>query len=113
MPFIGISRIPRILRGVVNGYLKRSGVAISPHLEIDNYAMAISLVTAERGVALLPPLDRGLSAALGRQPALERRATDRRSDDRLSQGEHVPDPENVPLADRRAEPPGVAPSGST
>jgi len=52
--FIGISRIPRVLRGVVNGYLKRSGVEIVPHLEIDNFAMAISLVTSERGIALLP-----------------------------------------------------------
>src|SRR5271154_3377464 len=52
--FIGISKIPRVLRGVVNGYLKRSGVEIVPHLEIDNFAMAISLVTSERGVALLP-----------------------------------------------------------
>jgi LysR family hca operon transcriptional activator len=52
--FIGISDVPRVLRGVVNGYLKRSGVEIVPHLEIDNFAMAISLVTSERGVALLP-----------------------------------------------------------
>jgi LysR family hca operon transcriptional activator len=52
--FIGISAIPRILRGAVNAYLKRSGVGIVPHLEIDNFAMAISLVTSERGVALLP-----------------------------------------------------------
>jgi LysR family hca operon transcriptional activator len=43
-----------VLRGVVNGYLKRSGVEITPHLEIDNFAMAISLVTSERGIALLP-----------------------------------------------------------
>jgi LysR family transcriptional regulator, hca operon transcriptional activator len=52
--FIGISAIPRVLRSVVNGYLLRSGVTIVPHLEIDNFAMAISLVTSERGVALLP-----------------------------------------------------------
>jgi LysR family transcriptional regulator, hca operon transcriptional activator len=52
--FIGISEIPRILRGVVNGYLKRSGIDIVPHLEIDNFAMAMSLVKSERGVALLP-----------------------------------------------------------
>jgi LysR family hca operon transcriptional activator len=52
--FIGISPIPRVLRGVVNGYLQRSGVKIVPHLEIDNFAMAISLVISERGVALLP-----------------------------------------------------------
>jgi LysR family hca operon transcriptional activator len=52
--FIGISSIPRVLRGVVNLYLKRSGVELVPHLEIDNFAMAISLVTSKRGVALLP-----------------------------------------------------------
>lgn len=52
--FIGISRVPRVLRGVVNDYLKRSGVDIVPHLEVDNFAMAISLVESERGVALLP-----------------------------------------------------------
>jgi LysR family hca operon transcriptional activator len=52
--FIGISHIPRVLRGAVNGYLKRSGVEVAPRFEIDNFAMAMSLVTSERGVALLP-----------------------------------------------------------
>ena len=52
--FIGISKIPRVLRGVVVDYLARSGVEIVPHLEIDNFAMAISLVVSEHGVALLP-----------------------------------------------------------
>jgi LysR family hca operon transcriptional activator len=52
--FIGISEIPRVLRAAVNGYLSRCGVEIVPHLEIDNFAMAISLVTSTRGVALLP-----------------------------------------------------------
>jgi LysR family hca operon transcriptional activator len=52
--FIGISTIPRVLRGVVNQYLQRSGIEIVPRLEIDNFAMAISLVISERGVALLP-----------------------------------------------------------
>ena len=52
--FIGISEIPRVLRGAVNGYLRRSGVEIVPHLEIDNFAMAISLVASTHGVAILP-----------------------------------------------------------
>jgi LysR family transcriptional regulator, hca operon transcriptional activator len=52
--FIGISEIPRVLRGAVNGYLKRSGVEVAPRFAIDNFAMAMSLVTSERGVALLP-----------------------------------------------------------
>jgi LysR family transcriptional regulator, hca operon transcriptional activator len=52
--FIGISEVPRVLRGAVNGYLKRSSVEVAPRFEIDNFAMAMSLVTSERGVALLP-----------------------------------------------------------
>ncbi len=43
-----------MLRAVVDDYLKRSGIEIALHLEIDNYAMAISLVASTRGVALLP-----------------------------------------------------------
>jgi LysR family transcriptional regulator, hca operon transcriptional activator len=52
--FIGISSVPGVLRAVVNDYLKRSGIEIVPHLEIDNFAMAVSLVASTRGVALLP-----------------------------------------------------------
>jgi LysR family hca operon transcriptional activator len=52
--FIGISRVPRVLRAAINDYLKQSGIEIEPHLEIDNFAMAISLVASTRGVALLP-----------------------------------------------------------
>ena len=52
--FIGISEIPRVLRAVIDDYLKRTGIELAPHLEIDNFAMAISLVASTRGVALLP-----------------------------------------------------------
>jgi LysR family hca operon transcriptional activator len=52
--FIGISEIPRVLRGAVNNYLKRLGVEVAPRFGIDNFAMAMSLVTSERGIALLP-----------------------------------------------------------
>jgi LysR family hca operon transcriptional activator len=52
--FIGISPTPRVLRAVVSDYLKQLGLEITPHLEIDNYAMAISLVASTRGIALLP-----------------------------------------------------------
>jgi LysR family transcriptional regulator, hca operon transcriptional activator len=52
--FIGISEIPRVLRAAVNGYLERSNVEVAPRFGIDNFAMAMSLVTSERGVALLP-----------------------------------------------------------
>ncbi len=52
--YIGISEIPHVLRGIIDGYLKRCRIEIVPHLEIDTYAMAISLVASTRGVALLP-----------------------------------------------------------
>src|SRR5712675_3245926 len=52
--YIGISEIPHVLHAVINAYLKRTGIELAPHLEIDNFAMAISLVASTRGVALLP-----------------------------------------------------------
>jgi LysR family hca operon transcriptional activator len=52
--YIGISRVPRVLRGIIADYFKRCRIEITPAFEIDNYAMAISLVASTRGVALLP-----------------------------------------------------------
>jgi LysR family hca operon transcriptional activator len=52
--FIGISDVAPVLRAAVKAFLRRSGVEIVPTLEIDNYAMAMSLVIATRGLALLP-----------------------------------------------------------
>jgi LysR family transcriptional regulator, hca operon transcriptional activator len=52
--FVGVSTVPRVLRAVIHDYLKRSGIEITPHLEIDNFAMATSLIVSTRGVALLP-----------------------------------------------------------
>ena len=52
--FIGISRVPRVLRAVVMDYFARAGVAIVPHLEIDNFPMAMSLVEMEHAVGMLP-----------------------------------------------------------
>ena len=67
--FIGISSVPRVLRSVVTGYLERSGVCITPHLEIDNFAMAISLVRSTRGIALLPSsIETYLPAAVVSRP---------------------------------------------
>jgi DNA-binding transcriptional LysR family regulator len=52
--YIGISNTPRVLRAIIGDYFKRRGIEIMPTLEIDNYAMAISLVASRRGMALLP-----------------------------------------------------------
>jgi LysR family transcriptional regulator, hca operon transcriptional activator len=52
--FVGFSEVPHVLRDVVDDYLKRNGVDITPSNHIDNFAMGISLVASTRGVALLP-----------------------------------------------------------
>lgn len=52
--YIGISTVPRVLRAVIADYCTRRGIELTPSYEIDNYAMAISLVASTRGVALLP-----------------------------------------------------------
>jgi LysR family transcriptional regulator, hca operon transcriptional activator len=99
--FIGISEIPRVLRGAVNGYLKRSGVEVAPRFGIDNFAMAMSLVTSERGVALLP-----ISIENYLPPSIVSRrlkGKHRRSHDWLPQGQRLADSEDVPLPYRRLD----------
>jgi LysR family hca operon transcriptional activator len=52
--YIGISKVPRVLRSTIADYFTRRKIEIAPSFEIDNYAMAVSLVASTRGVALLP-----------------------------------------------------------
>jgi LysR family transcriptional regulator, hca operon transcriptional activator len=52
--FISVSNTAPTLRVVIDDCLKRSGLAISPDYEVDNLAMAMSLVASTHGVALLP-----------------------------------------------------------
>ena len=53
--FIGISRhSPRAARRPSTAISNGRGVEVTPRFGIDNFAMAMSLVTSERGVALLP-----------------------------------------------------------
>ena len=54
LSLIRFSRVPQVLRAVIADYFERRSIKIVPALEIDNYAMAISLVASTRGVALLP-----------------------------------------------------------
>ena len=98
--FIGISPIPRVLRGVVNDYLERSGMRLAPRFEIDNFAMALSLVASTRGVRLAAGLDRGLSSERDRQSPAARRATDDRPDGRGQKGQRIAGPAQVPRTGR-------------
>jgi LysR family hca operon transcriptional activator len=52
--FVGFSDVPHVLRDVVDAYLRRNGVELTPSHHIDNFAMGMSLVASTRGVALLP-----------------------------------------------------------
>lgn len=53
-PFIGYSDIPHVLRDVVDRYLARQGVKVSPTHFLDNFTTGISLVASTRGITLLP-----------------------------------------------------------
>jgi LysR family transcriptional regulator, hca operon transcriptional activator len=52
--FVGVSNTAPALRVVINDYLERSSLGIRPDHEVDNLAMAMSLIASTRGVALLP-----------------------------------------------------------
>ena len=52
--FVSVSNTAPALRAVINDYLERSNLNIRPDHQVDNLAMAMSLVASTRGVALLP-----------------------------------------------------------
>lgn len=52
--FISVSNTAPVLRVVIDEYLRRSGIDITPAHEVDNLAMAVSLIASTRGIALLP-----------------------------------------------------------
>jgi LysR family hca operon transcriptional activator len=52
--FVTVSDTAPVLRVVIDDYLKRSGVNITPDHEADHLAMGMSLVASTRGVGLLP-----------------------------------------------------------
>lgn len=52
--FVGVSPVAPVLRGLIDDYLSRSGVDITPDHDVDNLAMAISLIASTGGVGLAP-----------------------------------------------------------
>src|SRR6202163_154302 len=52
--FVSVSNTAPALRAVINEYLERFNLSIRPDHEVDNLAMAMSLIASTRGVALLP-----------------------------------------------------------
>src|SRR5580692_2777541 len=52
--FVTVSSTAPVLRVVIDNYLKRSGINITPAHEADHLAMGMSLIASTRGVGLLP-----------------------------------------------------------
>src|ERR1700704_2852325 len=52
--FVIVSDTAPVLRAVIDDYLKRSGINITPAHEADHVTMGISLIVSTRGVGLLP-----------------------------------------------------------
>jgi LysR family hca operon transcriptional activator len=53
-PFVIVSNTAPVLRAVIDDYLKRSRIKITPAHEADHVTMGISLIVSTRGVGLLP-----------------------------------------------------------
>jgi LysR family transcriptional regulator, hca operon transcriptional activator len=52
--FVTVDATAPVLRMVIDNYLKRSGINIKPTHEVDNLAMAMSLIASTGGIGLLP-----------------------------------------------------------
>jgi LysR family transcriptional regulator, hca operon transcriptional activator len=52
--FVTVSRTAPVLRGIIDNYLKRAGVKITPAHEADHVTMGMSLIASTGGVGLLP-----------------------------------------------------------
>lgn len=58
--FVAVSDTAPVLRKVIDNYLKRSGVRITPAHEADHVTMGMSLIVSTRGVGLLPAYTQNL-----------------------------------------------------
>ena len=52
--FVTVSHTAPVLRGVIDNYLKRSGIHITPVHAMDNVVMGMTLIASTGGVGLLP-----------------------------------------------------------
>src|SRR6266478_2176891 len=52
--FVSVSETAPVLRAVIDDYLKRSRIKITPAHEADHLAMGMSLIASTRGLGLLP-----------------------------------------------------------
>jgi LysR family transcriptional regulator, hca operon transcriptional activator len=69
LTFIGISDVAPVLRASIKAYFDRCGIEIVPAFEVDNFAVAMSLVTSTGGLGMLPvSIDGYLPASITSRP---------------------------------------------
>jgi LysR family hca operon transcriptional activator len=99
--FVTVDDTAPVLRMVIDKYLKRSGINIKPTHEVDNLAMAMSLIASTGGIGLLPALRAELSAFVCNESSSERRYANCRSGPRLQKIEPVSHPKALAFEIRR------------
>ena len=52
--FVGVSDTAPVLRAVIDNYLKRSAIKVTPQHEVDHVVMGVSLIASTRSIGLLP-----------------------------------------------------------
>jgi LysR family hca operon transcriptional activator len=52
--FVGVSHTAPVLRAIIDDYLRRSGINITPDHETEHVVMGVSLIASTGGVGLLP-----------------------------------------------------------
>jgi LysR family hca operon transcriptional activator len=90
--FVSVSHTAPVLRGIIDNYLKRSGINITPDHEVDHVVMGVSLIASTGGVGLLPAYARKLSHFVCNESSVEGRYAYRRSGPRLQKIEPVSHP---------------------
>ncbi|CAN5283742.1 LysR substrate-binding domain-containing protein [soil metagenome] len=59
-PYIAMANKAKVLRSVIDAYLRTADVDLQPAQEVDNPAMVMSLVASTRGIALIPAYAKNL-----------------------------------------------------
>lgn len=59
-PYIAMANKAKVLRSVIDAYLRTANVDLQPAQEVDNPAMVMSLVASTRGIALIPAYAKNL-----------------------------------------------------
>ena len=91
--FVIVSHTAPVLRAVIDNYLKRSGVNITPAHEADHVTMGISLIMSTRGVGLLPAYAQNFLPASVTSRPLKGDVANCRSGPRLQKVQPVSNPE--------------------